>query len=89
MAELVHDLAPGSPLLFNTAFTGEAGFAAGIDALRACGAKVIVDDITYYQEPMFQDGIIAQAAQAALTASDKEPVSRTALSKIPLACSNS
>jgi hypothetical protein len=68
MAELVHDLAPGAPLLFNTAFTGEADFASGIDALRACGAKVIVDDITYFQEPMFQDGIIAQAAQAAVDA---------------------
>ena len=68
MAELVHDLAPGAPLLFNTAFTSEAGFAAGIDALRACGAKVIVDDVIYFAEPMFQDGPIAQAAQAAVDA---------------------
>lgn len=68
MAELVHDLAPGSPLLFNTAFTSEAGFAAGIDALRACGAEVIVDDVIYFAEPMFQDGIVAQAAQAAVDA---------------------
>jgi len=68
MAELVHDLAPRSPLLFNTAFTSEAGFAAGIDALRACGAKVIVDDVIYFAEPMFQDGIVAQAAQSAVDA---------------------
>lgn len=68
MAELVHDLAPGSPLLFATAFTSEPGFAANIDALRACGAKVLVDDIIYYAEPMFQDGVVAQAAQAAVDA---------------------
>jgi hypothetical protein len=68
MAELVHDLAPGSPLLFATAFTSEPGFAANIDSLRACGAKVLVDDVLYYAEPMFQDGVVAQAAQAAVDA---------------------
>ena len=68
MAELVHDLAPGSPLLFATAFTSEPGFAANIDALRACGAKVLVDDVIYYAEPMFQDGVVAQAAQRAVDA---------------------
>jgi hypothetical protein len=68
MAELVHDLAPGSPLLFSTAFSSEPGFAAGIDALRGCGAKVLVDDVLYFSEPMFQDGVIAQAAQAAVDA---------------------
>lgn len=68
MAELVHDLAPGAPLLFATAFTSEPGFAANIGSLRACGAKVLVDDVFYYAEPMFQDGVIAQAAQAAVDA---------------------
>lgn len=68
MAELVHDLAPGAPLLFATGFLGEAAFAGAIDQLRTCGAKVIVDDLIYYKEPMFQDGIIAQAAQRAVDA---------------------
>ncbi len=68
MAELIHDLAPGAPLLFATAFTSEPGFAAAIDALRACGAKVLVDDVLYFAEPMFQDGVVAQAAQAAVDA---------------------
>ncbi|MEW6270161.1 MAG: S8 family serine peptidase [Thermodesulfobacteriota bacterium] len=68
MAELVHDLAPGAPLLFHTAFESEAGFASGIDELRGCGAQVIVDDVLYFAEPMFQDGIVAQAAQAAVDA---------------------
>jgi len=68
MAELIHDLAPGSPLMFATAFVGgEPGFAANIRALRDCGADVIVDDVIYFFEPMFQDGVVAQAAQEVVT----------------------
>lgn len=66
MAEIVHDLAPGAALLFASAFPDEATFAEGIDALAACGADVLVDDVLFFAEPMFQDGIIAQAAQAAV-----------------------
>jgi Ca2+-binding RTX toxin-like protein len=62
MAELIHDLAPGADLTFRTAFMGEADFAQGIRDLADCGADVIVDDIIYFAEPMFQDGPIAQAA---------------------------
>lgn len=61
MLQIVHDLAPGAKLLFHTAFRGEAEFAAGILALARAGAKVIVDDIGYFSEPIYQDGIIAQA----------------------------
>ena len=60
MLQLVHDLAPGSPLAFATAFTGETGFADNIRALATSGAKVIVDDVYYFAEPAFQDGVIAQ-----------------------------
>ena len=63
MMQLIHDVAPGSDQAFHTAFTGTAGFANGILALQAAGSKVIVDDVSYFAEPMFQDGIIAQAAQ--------------------------
>jgi hypothetical protein len=59
--QIVHDVAPGADLAFATAFTGQAGFANNIRALRDAGAKVIVDDVIYFAEPMFQDGIIAQA----------------------------
>ncbi len=68
MAQLVHDIAPGADLLFATGFTGAAGFAANIDALVAAGADIIVDDLIYLFEPMFQDGIIAQAAADAVDA---------------------
>lgn len=64
MAELVHDVAPGAELAFNTAFNGFAGFANGILNLRAAGCDVIVDDIFYFAQPYFQDDIVAQAADA-------------------------
>jgi hypothetical protein len=63
MLEIVHDLAPGADLLFATALGGEAQFAQNILDLRAAGADVIVDDIAYFTEPVFQDGIVAQAVE--------------------------
>ena len=68
MAELVHDLAPGADITFHTAGASQTAFASGIDDLRGCGADVIVDDIIFFAEPMFQDGVVAQAAQAAVDA---------------------
>ncbi len=62
MAQLVHDLAPGADIQFATAFGGQANFANNILALRDAGSTVIVDDIIYFAEPAFADGIIAQAA---------------------------
>ena len=61
MMQIVHDVAPGAGLAFFTAENGEADFADGIGKLAAAGAKVIVDDVGYFDEPFFQDGILAQA----------------------------
>ncbi len=61
MLEIVHDLAPGAQLFFATALGGEAAFANNIVALRNQGCKVIVDDVSYFGEGVFQDDIIAQA----------------------------
>ncbi|MEZ0487203.1 cellulose binding domain-containing protein [Fibrella aquatica] len=61
MVELVHDLAPGAAIAFNTAFKGQPAFAKGIRDLAAAGCNIIVDDVFYFAEPYFQDGIIAQA----------------------------
>ena len=66
MMQIVHDVAPGAALAFHTATGGQAAFANGINDLVVAGAAVIVDDIFYFGEPMFQDGVIAQAADAAV-----------------------
>jgi hypothetical protein len=62
MAQLVHRIAPGAQLYFHTAFNSEADFAQGIRDLAAAGAKIIVDDVTYFDEPFFQDGGVIQKA---------------------------
>jgi len=61
MMEIVYDMAPGSNQIFATAFNGDASFADNIIALQGVGCQVIVDDVSYFEEPVFQDGIIAQA----------------------------
>jgi len=61
MLQIVHAVAPGANLAFYTAVESEADFANGIEALAAAGAKIVVDDVGYYDEPFFQDGIVAQA----------------------------
>ena len=61
LLEIVHDVAPGSTLAFHTAYLGEADFAQGIQDLADRGCQVIADDISYLDEPFFQDGIIAQS----------------------------
>lgn len=63
MIELIHDVAPGSKLAFHTAFGGFADFAQGIIDLHNAGCNIIVDDVSYFAEPPFQDGLIAQAAE--------------------------
>ena len=66
LLEIVHDLAPGAELYFATGNGGEARMAENIEALCEAGANVIVDDVGYLTEPVFQDGIIAQGVNAAV-----------------------
>ena len=61
MMQLVYDIAPGVNFAFHTAFRGQADFATGIRALADVGCQIIVDDVGYFAELMFQDGIISQA----------------------------
>lgn len=73
MTQLVFDLAPGSPLAFGSAFFGQAGFGQLIKDLANpanFGAKVITDDIFYFEEPLFQDGLIAQGIDDVVTNRD-------------------
>jgi hypothetical protein len=70
MLQIVHDVAPGASLAFYSAESSEADFASGIGKLAAsvasggAGAKVIADDIGYFDEPFFQDGIVSQAVDS-------------------------
>ncbi len=60
--EIIYDMAPGANLYFATADVSEANFAQNILDLRAiAGCDIIVDDVFYFDEPVFQDGIVAQA----------------------------
>src|SRR5215831_11108364 len=63
MLQIVHDLAPKAQLFFATANLGEASYAANIKALRnpAYHCDIIIDDVFYFDESPFQDGIVAQA----------------------------
>ncbi len=65
MMQLIHDVAPGAKLLFHTAFISATDFAQGIQRLAEAGADVIVDDVGYFDMPMFQDGPIAQSVNEA------------------------
>ena len=67
MAEIIYDEAPGvTDMVFSSGTdTDAAGKATSINNLVAAGVKVIADDIFFPDEPMFQDGIVAQAVDAA------------------------
>ncbi len=66
MVQLVHDVAPGAAQKFHTAVNSLRDFADGILELQAAGSNVIVDDVIFFAENMFSDGIIAQAADRAV-----------------------
>jgi hypothetical protein len=68
MLEIVHDVAPGANLFFHTGSFGAQNFANGITALVNAGVDVLIDDVRYSNSPMFNDGVIAAAAQAAVNA---------------------
>ncbi len=68
MLQIVHDVVPKAKLAFYSAFNSEADFAKGIEELGkrtsaggTVGANVIVDDVSYFEEPFFQDGPVAAA----------------------------
>ncbi|HXP61131.1 MAG TPA: LamG-like jellyroll fold domain-containing protein [Dongiaceae bacterium] len=61
MLEIIHDLAPGAALYFATGEGGEAAYAQNILSLRQSGCNILVDDLVYFDESPFQDGVVAQA----------------------------
>lgn len=64
--EIIHDLAPGAALAFYAPSTS-ADMVAGINALKGVGARIMVDDILWLDQPKFEDGMVAKAARAAAT----------------------
>jgi subtilisin family serine protease len=68
MMEIIHDLAPGADLFFASAMGGQAQFAQNILDLQAAGCDVIVDDVFYFAEPVFEDGVVAQAVETVTAA---------------------
>jgi hypothetical protein len=69
MAELIHRVTPGAQIDFYTATGGQDAFAGGVDALRAAGCNLIVDDWSFPTEPFYQDaGPVAAAQERAVAA---------------------
>ena len=69
MAQVTHDLAPGARLVFASAGNGDLDFASQITKLRTVNhADVIVDDVLDLEDPFFQDGPVANAANEASAA---------------------
>jgi hypothetical protein len=62
VCQIIYDEAPHCNLAFATAAVSEVGFANNIIALRTqAGCDVIVDDAVYFDEPVFSDGLVADA----------------------------
>lgn len=62
MLEIIYDLAPGADLAFYSPGSS-SDMVAGIGNLETAGCDVIVDDLTFFDEPKFEDGPIAQRAR--------------------------
>lgn len=70
MVQIIYDVAPGVDVAYHTALGGRARFAEGIRALAASGATVIVDDLIYLNQPVFQDGIVSAAVDDVVRSRD-------------------
>jgi hypothetical protein len=67
LAELIHSIAPAAQIYFYSGTSSETDMATGIKTLAGMGMNVIIDDITYTDEPFYQDtGVVTQAAEAAV-----------------------
>ena len=70
LLEIIHDLAPGVDLAFSGSGSSlgfvEATLWLANEAFDGEGADIIVDDVGYYSEPYFEDGVVAQAAEDAV-----------------------
>lgn len=68
MLEIVHDMAPSAVLVFHANGAGTAGHVTAVQNLVAAGVNVIAEDLAFDAEPAFQQGVVAMAREAAVTA---------------------
>ncbi|MBI1804838.1 MAG: S8 family serine peptidase [Ignavibacteria bacterium] len=72
MMEIVHDLAPNASLYFYGAAHDPAGYVAMVDAIyrlvREKGCRIIVDDLFFADQPMFEDATNATRSYIAAAA---------------------
>jgi len=64
MLEIVYDITPGADLVFCAGLNTTLEFRNCLAYLGSYGVDVIVDDVVFYEEPYFSDGIVAQEIQA-------------------------
>ena len=72
MLQIIHDVAPGANLAFSVSGDSQNEFADNIRSLRTnqkAPCDVIVDDISFFDEPFFSDGPVAQAVDEVVTSS--------------------
>lgn len=69
MAEVVHDLAPDASISFHNGGANQTSMAQAINDLctskanGGAGDDIVVDDMFYYAEPYYQEGVVNQAIQ--------------------------
>ena len=63
MLEILHDMAPGAQLAFNTVGADLAGYVAAFHNLAAAGSTLITEDLAFDDEPAFQQGLGAATAE--------------------------
>lgn len=67
MLEIIHDIAPGAGLAFSEGFSTSLAFIESINYLvNTANVDVIVDDISFFLEPYFEDGAVATEARSAV-----------------------
>ncbi|MCK5571193.1 MAG: hypothetical protein KAJ12_00465, partial [Bacteroidetes bacterium] len=70
MLEIIHDLAPGAGLAFSTASPTSLAFIQSVRDLAFPGignCDIIVDDIIYLSEPVWEDGPLATVVDSVVT----------------------
>jgi hypothetical protein len=68
ICQVIYSEAPNCSEAYATAFISEVGFANNIVLLRTqANCSVIDDDVGYFDEPVFSDGLVANAVNTVVT----------------------